>query len=298
MRDITTMKKYININTKFRPFIKGSQEKNTDFIINLPNSIRNVLSMKLKSFSAPDSEYTFSVTETNNTFEVINGPSIITVSVVPGRYSSSNDNLLLNQVNSQLSSSGISLLYIPELERYAFGGSNITNVEINFDVKNNYIYNTFGWIMGFRKSYYSKDTKYLKNYPSKVCKKNEGLVDGITVIGPQSYYLADNPITLPNTSFYYMLYVDDFLSNVEDGFYEGCFPSNNNTKNILAQITTKYAYNNNTFYETDTDASFERVYTGPVTLSKLHVKLFDDNNEIVDFNKCDYTFLLEIVTKI
>lgn len=298
MREITTMKKYINVNTKFRPFIKGTQEKNTDFIINLPNDIKNVISMKLKSFNAPDVEYTFSITETNNSFEVINGPSTIMVSVVPGRYSSSNDNLLLNQINSQLSSIGVSMIYIPELERYAFHGNNIKNIEINFDVKNNYIYNTFGWIMGFRKSYYSKDPKYLNNYPLKKCKKNDGLIDGITVIGTNNYYLADCSINLPNTSLYYMLYVDDFLSNVEDGFYEGCFPSNNNTKNILAQVNTRYASNNNTVYETDTDASFERIYTGPVTLSKLHIKLFDDNNEIVDFNNSDYTFLLEIVTKL
>ena len=85
MPEITTMKKYINVNTKFRPFIKGTQEKNTDFIINLPNDIKNVLSMKLKSFNAPDVEYTFSVTETNNSFEIITNLSTITVSVVPGR---------------------------------------------------------------------------------------------------------------------------------------------------------------------------------------------------------------------
>ena len=86
------------------------------------------------------------------------------------------------------------------------------------------------------------------------------------------------------------------LSNVEDAFYEGCFPSNNNAKNILAQIATKYALDNNTFYVTDTDASFQRVYSGPVTLHKLDIKLFNDNEEIVDFNNTDYNFLLEIET--
>ena len=59
----TTMKKYINVNTKFRPYVKGVQPKNTDFLVTLPNPIRNVLSMKLKSFNAPNAEYTFSVDE-------------------------------------------------------------------------------------------------------------------------------------------------------------------------------------------------------------------------------------------
>jgi hypothetical protein len=296
--EVTTIKKYINVNTKFRPFIKGSQEKNTDFIIDLPNPIRNVLSMKLKSFNAPNVEYTFSVNETNNSFKVISGGSEITVSVTPGRYTVVNQNLLLEQVNAQLVPFGISLIYISELQKYAFTGPNILNVEINFDVQNNFIYNTFGWILGFHKSYYSKDPKYFGVYPDTKCKKNQELVDGITSIGTQQYYLANSSVILPNTSLYYMLYVDDYLNNMEDGFYEGCFPSNTNIKNILAKITTKYGYDNNTFYETDTDASFQRVYSGPVTLKKLHIRLYDDDNNIVEFNDSNYTFLLEVVTKV
>lgn len=293
----TTIKKYINVNTKFRPFIKGSQEKNTDFIIDLPNPIRNVLSMKLKSFNAPDAEYTFSVTETNNRFYVINSGITTTVNVIPGKYTKDTFPLLKQQIDTQLAGLGITIEYIPELERFAFTGNTIANVELNFDVRNNYIYNTFGWILGFRSSYYSNDSQYITSYPNTRCKQKIGLKGGLTTIGSQTYYLADSPILLPNTSMYYMLYVDDFLNNIEDGFYEGCFPSNTNVKNILAQVTTKYAYTNNTFYETDTDASFERVYSGPVTLNKLHIRVYDDNNNIVDFNNRDYCFLLEIVTK-
>lgn len=300
MSDVsTTIKKYINVNTKFRPFIKGSQEKNTDFIIDLPNPIQNVLSMKLKSFNAPDAEYTFSVSETNNSFDVISNGITTTINVLPGKYTKDTFSLLKQQIDVQLAAAGlgITIEYIPELERFAFTGNTIANVELNFDVNNNYIYNTFGWIMGFRSCYYSNDAKYVMSYPNTSCKQKIDLKGGITTIAGQPYYLADSPIVLPNTSMYYMLYVDDYLNNMEDGFYEGCFPSNTNVKNILAQVTTKYAYTNNTFYETDTDASFERVYNGPVTLRKLHIKLYDDNNTIVDFNNRDYCFLLEIVTK-
>lgn len=295
--DLKTIKKYININTKFRPFVKGNQAKNTDFTISLPSPIRNVLSMKLKSFSSPNVEYTFSVDEKNNSFDVITSANTITVKVVPGKYTSSNSSFLMDQINSQLVQAGISFTYIPELEKYAFTGNNITNVELNFDVQNNFIYNTLGWIMGFHKSYYSKDNKFSSSYPITDCPKNDTLTGGLTTIGSNIYYLADAPVVLPNTSNYYLLYVDDFLSNTEDGFYEGCFPSNNNVKNILAQIATKYAIDNNTFYYTDTDNTFERVYTGPVTLNKLAVKLFNDNNDIVNFNNADYSFLLELTVQ-
>ena len=297
MHDITTKKKYINVNTKFRPFVKGAQEKNTDFIIDLPSPIRNVLSMKLKSFSAPDTEYTFSVSESNNSFEVVsgNGSTTTTVSVLPGKYTMETLDKLLDSVNAQIIFLGIELEYDVILQKFRFKGANIGGVELNFDVQNSYIYETFGWTLGFKKSYYSN--KIQTNYPDKSCPKNMGNLGGITVINGVQYYLADSPVMLPNTSLYYMLYVDDFLNNMEDAFYEGCFPSNNNIKNVLAKVTTKYAYSNNTFYETDTDASFERVYSGPVTLNKLHIKLFDDNNKIVDFNNSDYTFLLEIIAQ-
>lgn len=294
----TTMKKYINVNTKFRPFVKGIQPKNTDFLISLPNPIRNVLSMKLKSFNAPNAEYTFTVDEKNNSFDVIVGNDTITVSVIPGRYSTLDNTLLFDQIKTQINPLGIDITYIPELLKYAFTGNNISNVELNFDVANNYIYNTFGWIMGFHHSYYSKDPKFSYAYPRKKCAKETGLVGGLTTIGSNTYYLADQPVFLPNTSSYYLLNIDDYLSNVENAFYEGCFPSNNSMKNVLGKIATKNATVNQTFYETDTDESFQRVYTGPVTLSKLNIQLYDDNDRIVDFNNANYTFLLELVCKL
>ena len=124
------------------------------------------------------------------------------------------------------------------------------------------------------------------------------MVGGLTTIGSNTYYLADQPVFLPNTSSYYLLNIDDYLSNVENAFYEGCFPSNNSMKNVLGKIATKNATVNQTFYETDTDESFQRVYTGPVTLSKLNIQLYDDNDRIVDFNNANYTFLLELVCKL
>ncbi len=295
----TTIKKYINVNTKFRPFIKGVQQKNTDFLITLPTPIRNVLSMKLKSFNAPtDAQYTFTVDESNNSFQVFtDATNFVTVSVTPGRYSTLENEFLFQQINTQINPLGIEIFYIPELLKYAFRGRNIANVELNFDVQNNSIFNTFGWIMGFHHSYYSKNTSFESAYPKNICAKESGLTGGLTTIANIKYYLADEPVFLPNTSLYYLLNINDFLSNVENTFYEGCFPSNNSMKNVLGKITTKNAINNQTFYESDSDDSFQRVYTGPVTLSKLQIQLFDDNDRIVDFNNANYTFLLELVCK-
>lgn len=107
------------------------------------------------------------------------------------------------------------------------------------------------------------------------------------------------PISTKPQATYYMLYIDDFI-NSDEHFYEGCYPSNNTVKNILAKITTKHAKDTNTTYEADATTSFIRNYTGSISLNKLHVRLYDNNNEIVEFQGLDdeknFTFLLEIET--
>ena len=162
---------------------------------------------------------------------------------------------------------------------------------------NSYIYETFGWKLGFRKSYYSANTEYQKNIPNQNCPQKFGNIGGLSVFNGVTLYLADTPIAMPNTSSYYLLSINDFLNHSDLTFHEACFPSNNIMDNIFARIDTSYSLNNNTMYETDTGEPFKRVYSGPVTLSKLHIKLYDDNNNILDLNNADYSFLLELEVK-
>ena len=308
------IQKYVNVNTKFRPYVKGQQPKSTDFLLTLPNPIRNVLSMKLKTFNAPNAEYTFDIGEKNNTFEVFDIISTQkkTISISPGSYTS--DQLKVN-VNTALTNVGlgnIQLDYITPipppsggLGMFAFKSVGpitsppIDQYEFNFDVNvNNYIYETFGWKLGFRKSYYSANGEYQKNIPNQECPKKFGNVGGLSVFNETTYYLADSPIAMPNTSTYYLLSINDFLYQSDLTFHEACYPSNNIMDNIFARIDTRYSQDSNTMYETDTGEPFKRVYSGPVTLSKFHIKLYDDNNNILDLNNADYSFLLELEVKV
>lgn len=310
--------KYLNVNTKFRPYIKGQQPSSTDFLVTLPTPVRNVLSMKLKTFNAPNTEYTFNVKENNNSFQIIDvsgGTSVpYTIKVPAGSYLTSQLVYVVNQLlASALGVTDIELDYLTPiatggLQRFAFKSVNpanpITNYELNFDVHvDNYIFNTFGWKLGFQKSYYSKNTDLAKNpFPGLSCENNTGNVKGTSTyddatFNSDTYYLADTPIALPNTSPYYLLSINDFLNQSDVTFIEACYPSNNIMDNIFARITTKYADDNNTVYETDVTESYKRVYSGPVTLSKLHIKLYDDNNNIIDLNNADYSFLLELEVK-
>ena len=80
---------------------------------------------------------------------------------------------------------------------------------MNFDTNNNYIFNTFGWILGFQKSIYGKED-----------------------LDDDNRYYAENPVNMPNTTPYYLLYINDFTNNVYDTFTEGCFPSNNTLSSL------------------------------------------------------------------
>lgn len=320
------IQKYINVNTKFRPYVKGEQAKSTDFLVSLPNPIRNVLSMKLKTFNSPNCEYTFTIEQTNNTFQFVDTAILANnkyVTIPPGTYTI---NQLISIVNDSISAQAvgvsITLDYLYNLNRFVFKGSDINTYELNFDVNvNNYIYDSFGWKLGFQKSYYS-NKKYSYNFSpltpendaDSQCPVFNGNIEGFAndVIGindsadspsvsiqpKANYYLADTPIKMPNTSNYYLLALNDFLNQSDLTFHEACYPSNNIMDNIFARVNTKYALDNNTVYEADNTECYKRTYCGPVTLSKLHIKLYDDNNNIVDLNNADYSFLLELEVKV
>lgn len=322
------IQKYINVNTKFRPYVKGEQAKSTDFLVSLPNPIRNVLSMKLKTFNSPNCEYTFTIEQTNNTFQFVDtaSSSYINVTIPPGTYTINQLISIVNySIQNQASTVNIRLDYLYNLNRFVFKETDINTYELNFDVNvNNYIYDSFGWKLGFQKSYYSN-----KNYSYKFspvtsendadpqCPVFNGNIEGfandvigindsddiptVPIVPPtpitNNYYLADTPIKMPNTSNYYLLALNDFLNQSDLTFHEACYPSNNIMDNIFARVNTKYALDNNTVYEADNSECYKRTYSGPVTLSKLHIKLYDDNNNIVDLNSADYSFLLELEVK-
>jgi hypothetical protein len=318
--------KYLHVNTKFRPYVKGTQPNATNFLLDLPYTISNVVSMKLKSMIIPNTEYAFDLSQKNNCFRIFDASNSdgVDICVPPGNYTIDS---MIAMVNTNLKAKGITdieLMYniasdpsgVTSLKQFHFAQTPYINNDISFDLDFNVcpeqrIENTLGWVLGFHKPYYSHKIPEINIGGPTSCNyiclenKNKGLVGApikynVTDSSFTMGFFADEPkanfeniFSLP-TSSYYLLSINDYVNNGDVAFIDACLPSNViNDPNIIAKIPSKYA---DTFYNVynDLDEVVKRVYSGPVDLKRLQIRLYNDNNRIVNLNNADYSFLLEL----
>lgn len=283
----TTIHQNLNIDTRFRDNYYGSSSSN--FAINIPLVLSNMLNMQLVAIELPTTFFTISKQLGNNFFTLSITPSISAVLIIPdGNYTNDGIVNVLNTLVSNISTQpGLSLF------QYILFGINLTNgngsgqmfvgldsttpsgaitsFTLNFqaDIIGNEDQNTplplkLGWIFGFRNGIYENNINYV----------SEGAVD---LIGPRYLYLV----------------VDDFNNNVNNSFYSA-FNSSILNKNILARITLQRNSNNQLYTQNNFNVvTLPRQYFGPVTIQRLHIQLLDEYGRILFLNNMDYSFSLK-----
>ena len=216
------LRQNINIDTRFRENYYTSNASN--FHVNLPIRLTQVVSLQLSAMEMPTTFYVISKVFGNNFFVLeISGQEPLIVTIPDGNY----DYLALqNYINNYLTTvatgsyTNINCLVdintpggagpVAGSGKMIFGSTTGTqSFSLNFlvDRYGNEDRQTplplkLGWLMGYRGGYY--ENAY--TYPS------EGVVN---LIGPRYIYLV----------------IDDFNNNVNDGFY-GAFTSSILNKNI------------------------------------------------------------------
>jgi len=279
------LRKNINIDTRFRDNYYTSKASN--FHVDLPLRLTQVVSLQLSAMELPTTFYTVSQVFGNNFFVLeISGATPLIVTVPDGNY----DYLgLQNYINNFLSLQTTAYQNIQFLSDIntpggtgPTGGSGKMVVgsllgtqqfSINFltDRYGNEDRQTplplkLGWLMGFREGYYENAFTYV----------SEGIIN---LLGPKYIYLV----------------VDDFNNSVSDGFY-GAFNSSILNKNILARISLQgsvFNYLSQNNYNLITNP---RQYFGPVDIQKLQIQLLDEYGRILDLNNMDYSFCLAFQT--
>ena len=78
--------KYLHINTKLRPYLKGQQEDSNNFLINMPCPIKNIISLRIIQAQIPDVSNIIKIFQPHNTFEIVTGIGQLLVTVPPGSY--------------------------------------------------------------------------------------------------------------------------------------------------------------------------------------------------------------------
>lgn len=280
------LRQNINIDTRFRENYYATQSSN--FHLDLPIKLSQVVSLQLSALELPSTFYAVSKVFGNNFF-VISLPDIepLIVTLPDGNYTYLS---LQNYINNFLATNTINSSYadiqfiidVNTPSGFGSGGSGKMIVgsktgdidfSLNFqtdkygnDDKQTPLPLKLGWLMGFREGYYENNKTYV----------SEGIVD---LLGPRYIYLA----------------IDDFNNNVSNSFY-GAFTSSVLNKNILARITLQGSVFNVIMQNNLILVTTSRQYFGPVDIQKMQIQLLDEYGRILDLNNMDYSFCLSFQT--
>jgi hypothetical protein len=278
------LRQNINIDTRFRENYYASQSSN--FHLDLPIRLTQVVSLQLSALELPSTFYAISKVFGNNFFVIyITGVEPLIVTIPDGNYTYLSLQIYINTFLSTAPLEYQTIQFLADINTpggQGSGGSGkmvvgSTNGTIQFSLnfqtdrygneeKQTPLPLKMGWLMGFREGYYENNTTYV----------SEGLID---LLGPRYIYLV----------------VDDFNNNVSDGFY-GAFTSSILNKNILVRITLQGSVfsiltQNNLLLVTTA-----RQYFGPVDIQKMQIQLLDEYGRILDMNNMDYSFCLSFQT--
>lgn len=276
-----TIRKNLNIDTRFRDNYYSSSS--TNFNLQLPINMTNVLQMQLSSIELPTSYYVVSKQYNNNYFTIIVNSSTAVITIPDGNYT---QYTIMDIINTQLSLLGApfsAVSFIINLVNKETGSAQtlvgpnvdgiVTNLELNFqndrvgtEDRGTPLPLKFGWNLGFRNGAYVGSLNYV----------SEGIVD---LTGPR----------------YLFLVVDDYNNNVNNNFYSA-FNSSMLNKNIIARISQQ-SNNFNILQQNNLNiVTTPREYFGPVNLNAMNIQLLDEYGRIVDLNNMDYSFCLSLIT--
>lgn len=271
----TTRSTLLVINSKFR---KNILDTASDFTIDLPYRFNNVVSLSLRSIEFTNTMYT--INEKSSFFYLNGEKKMIDV----GNYT---HNELINRINSTVEDLDLTHDLYKNKTTFRFIQRNGTEYTLNPDDPDNQLeqvikpdtmtinfdngypfYTTLGYILGFRNKEYiltATDT----NITSEAVLDSEGT---------RNIYIE----------------VDDFLNASATTNMVVLTDKNYMSNNVLAKIQN-YAATYHVAYDCVSDTPDKlRVYNGPVTLNRFHIRILDDNGELVDNNMMDYIITLEI----
>jgi len=262
----------LNIDTRFRQNYHATSP--SDFHMDLPTRLVNVVSLQLASLELPDTIYTVSASANNNRMTLRrDGTDPFTVVVPDGNYTEA---ALITTVNGILFSDSMEyadvVMTVDRSTRQTVFTAPVDPFSLDFNdvmgpCTDTYVLSMrLGWMLGFREATYESQTAFA----------SEGLLD---LTGPRYFYLV----------------VDEFASgSVNDGFTVA-FQNSVLNKNILARITVRCGggcVSESNFSVVTTP----RQYFGGIVIQKLRVQLLDAYGRPVNLNRADYSLCLNFQT--
>lgn len=313
-----TNKRVLSIDSMFRKNYHTT--KSTDFPYILPDPINKVTSMKITSVEFPNSWYTFSTeTRTNSfTITIYNCPTpsdvfdsvydpVIkhTVRIPDGNYRA---DLLVTSINNIFSNirKGLEYIYfdINEISTKCIFRTKITGDDtrnlytsdelpanfyftVDFEVTSNPVYKTAGWMMGFKRQFYT----VAKNTSQPVI-----LLDNASFKTSTYYWYLESESSYGSSiQNYIFLEIDDFNRNfTTNTFFSKTANDSYFGNNIMGRITVTSGMNTIVTMDGGNQLFKTREYFGPIRLEKLHIRLIDKYGDPINLEGNDFSFMLEI----
>ena len=270
----------LNVDSKFRDSYYSTSSSN--FMVNVPMNITDVLSMKLSAIELPTTFYNVSKQFGSNFFTITiteTGETQI-VTIPDGNYINTG---IINSINNQLallSGNFAEIVFINNINVDNGGGQTMVGCttgttpflfELNFqtDKYGNEDLNTplplkLGWILGFRNG------KYINN----------------------QNYVSESLVNTDCVNYLYLV-IDDYNNSVSNSFYS-VFNSSLLNKNILARISLQCGAFDILLQNNLNIVTTEREYFGPVNINNFNVQLLDAYGRNVDLNNMDFSFCLTL----
>ena len=287
----------LSIDSRFRN--QYFETTSTDFLVTLPLSVTNVVSMQLVALEIPATYFSISKRLGNNFFHVWDETvpatgDLYKITLPDGNYSRDQMQDILNlmfvatgigsppQVSIDKISGRIILdfngqgnVYFNLGPQVAENGSmTIGIVDIDNLVDSEPIQLKIGWVLGFRAAVY-------KTSAASNIFIGEGIYDGW---GSRYFYFV----------------VDDFNKNSVNGI-NAILNSSVISDNILARLTrSSIGSALNLGFTLDSallkadSSTRKRVYFGPVNIKKLRFRILDAYGRIIDLNNMDISFALRL----
>lgn len=313
-----TMSKLLTVDSRFRRNYNTSSS--TNYHVELPYIMQNVIEMKLSDIEFPTTYYTFNDAFENNYFWLkycyysgtIKVEKFVYFYIEPGNYYHT---VLINNINAVFSNNGIPLYATFDLDYSNAGGVGVGtgNVSIGVDTDSSYnlividevelnfqglkltsdvgSYNTSHLVSDddiVNQYYYGTSTIPYKQRCGWILGFRESMYSGATS------HRSEGILDLLGTKYIYLI-VDDLNTSSNVNFF-----SNNEesllSDNILGRISQK-GYPFSIQSQGDFSVYAEpRYYYGPVNIHKLDIKVVDEFNRIIDINNMDFSFTLSITT--
>ena len=327
-----SIKKILNINTRFRN--NYSTTNSANFTIDLPSTIKKVVSLRLVDIDLPKTVYTFSSKLGSNYFRVDGS----LVEIPDGAYTSDalKDNLNSNSILQEKSivfeygeTTGVFVIKNSfgldfNLDfTYDAGYSNLSCQEniIPSNVDKNQL--TLGWMLGFRGNYTNKNkVSSISEANPEFCRQKIKRNNQTNNIGKScsqyripKIYCETNLVKKYNNldfkydssssytgeslfdmygSRYFLLSINDYQNNHSEVIISPFKDQTLASNNIMAKIKTSCQSSNCQPSGKNSLEYPERQYFGPTNISKLHIVLYDEFGRIIDINNSDYSLTLEV----